>query len=118
MALYKGDFLPDQKYADWCLNERERLLVYYLRCSEKLAQLLVARKKFDSAIQLCERVIEKDPTWEEAYRLLMFCYYHKNNRSQAMKWFAKCKHYLESELGVEPMFSTKKMYDMVLGKAN
>ncbi|NMH73668.1 transcriptional regulator [Bacillus sp. RO2] len=118
LALYKGDFLPDQKYADWCLNERERLLVYYLRCSEKLAQLLVARKEFDTAIQLCEKVIEKDPTWEEAYRLLMFCYYHKNNRSQAIKWFSKCKHYLESELGVEPMFSTKKMYDMVLGKAN
>ncbi|MCG1022405.1 BTAD domain-containing putative transcriptional regulator [Sutcliffiella horikoshii] len=118
LALYKGDFLPDQKYADWCLNERERLLVYYLRCSEKLAQLLVARKEYDAAIQWCERVIEKDPTWEEAYRLLMFCYYQKNNRSQAMKWFAKCKQYLESELGVEPMFSTKQMYDMVLGKAN
>ncbi|KMJ57889.1 transcriptional regulator [Bacillus sp. LL01] len=118
LAVYKGDFLPDQKYADWCLNERERLLVYYLRCSEKLAQLLVARKEYDTAIQWCEKVIEKDPTWEEAYRLLMFCYYHKNNRSQAMKWFAKCKQYLKNELGVEPMFSTKQMYDMVLGKAN
>jgi DNA-binding SARP family transcriptional activator len=118
LGLYKGDFLPDQKYADWCLSERERLLVYYLRCSEKLAQLLVAQKDYDLAILYCEKIIEKDPTWEEAYRLLMFCYYHKNNRPQAMKWFAKCKQYLETELGVEPMFSTKQMYDMVLGKAN
>ncbi len=118
LALYKGDFLPEQKYADWCLNERERLSVYYLRCCEKLAQLLVARREFDQAIFYCEKIIEKDPTWEEAYRLLMFCYYQKNNRSQAIKWFAKCKNYLENELGVEPMSTTKQMYDLILGKAN
>ncbi|WP_223700767.1 BTAD domain-containing putative transcriptional regulator [Sutcliffiella deserti] len=118
LSLYKGDFLPEQKYADWCLNERERLLVYYLRCSEKLAQLLVAKREFDQVILLCEKVIDKDPTWEEAYRLLMFCYYQKNNRPQAMKWYARCTSYLESELGVEPMTTTKQMYQMVLGKAN
>ncbi|MGD6833757.1 BTAD domain-containing putative transcriptional regulator [Sutcliffiella halmapala] len=117
LELYKGDFLPEQKYADWCLNERERLLVYYLRCCEKIAQLLVAARSFDQAIHYCEKIIEKDATWEEAYRLLMFCYYQKNNRPQAMKWFAKCKTYLENELGVEPMSTTMQMYDMVLGKA-
>jgi DNA-binding SARP family transcriptional activator len=75
-------------------------------------------RSFDQAIHYCEKIIEKDATWEEAYRLLMFCYYQKNNRPQAMKWFAKCKTYLENELGVEPMSTTMQMYDMVLGKAN
>ncbi|AST90524.1 MULTISPECIES: BTAD domain-containing putative transcriptional regulator [Sutcliffiella] len=116
--MYQGDFLPDQKYADWCLTERERLLVYFLRAAEKLAQLLVSKNDYNQAIEWCERILEKDETWEEAYRLIMYCYYQNNNRPQAMKYFAKCKEKLAEELGIEPMQSTLKMYEVIMGKAN
>lgn len=114
LQIYKGDFLPERQYDDWCLNERERLLVLFLRGAEKIAQAYVGRQEYDKAICWCERIIEKDRTWEEAYRLLMFCYYRKNNRPFAMKWYRKCCEILEEELGVSPLEPTQHMYEMIL----
>lgn len=114
LFLYNGDFLPERRYEDWCINERERLLVYFLRSAEKLAQLNVRMENYDSAIHWCQKILHKDRTWEEAYRLLMFCYYRKNNRPQAIKWYKKCCEVLEQELGVTPLEPTRHMYDMII----
>lgn len=114
LQLYKGDYLHERPYDDWCLNERERLLVLFLRGAEKLAQLYVRIEDYNKAIYWCERIIEKDQTWEEAYRLIMFCFYRKNNRPFALKWYKKCCDILEEELGVSPLEPTRHMYEMIL----
>jgi LuxR family transcriptional regulator, maltose regulon positive regulatory protein len=114
LEYYEGDYLPNRRYEDWCLGERERLQVLFLRGAERIAQGFVQTEEFDEAIYWCEQILAKDLTWEEAYRLLMFCYYHKNNRPQAIKWYRKCVAALEEELGVDPMQPTKQMYEMVL----
>jgi LuxR family transcriptional regulator, maltose regulon positive regulatory protein len=114
LYLYNGDFLPERRYEDWCINERERLLVFFLRSAEKLAQLNVRRENYDSAIHWCQRILQKDRTWEEAYRLLMFCYYRKNNRPQAIKWYRKCCEVLEQELGVSPLDPIRHMHEMII----
>lgn len=114
LQIYEGDYLPERQYDDWCLNERERMLVLFLRGAEKLAQLYVRKESYSKAIYWCEKIIEKDRTWEEAYRLLMFCYYRKNNRPFAMKWYKRCCDILEEELGVEPLEPTKHMYEMIV----
>lgn len=118
LHLYNGDYLPERRYEDWCINERERLLVYFLRSAEKLAQLNVRRENYDSAIHWCQKILHKDRTWEEAYRLLMFCYYRKNNRPQAIRWYRKCCDVLEEELGVTPLEPTRHMYDMIIEGTN
>jgi LuxR family transcriptional regulator, maltose regulon positive regulatory protein len=114
LNLYNGDYLPERRYEDWCINERERLLVFFLRSAEKLAQLNVRRENYDSAIHWCQKILLRDRTWEEAYRLLMFCYYRKNNRPQAIRWYKKCSVVLEEELGVTPLEPTRHMYEMII----
>ncbi|MBO0962485.1 transcriptional regulator [Neobacillus sp. MM2021_6] len=114
LTLYQGDYLPDRRYDDWCISKRESLLVYFLRGAEKIAQLRVRRENYDAAIYWCEKILERDRTWEEAYRLLMYCYYRKNNRPHAMKWYQKCTEVLEVELGVTPLEPTRHMYNMII----
>jgi LuxR family transcriptional regulator, maltose regulon positive regulatory protein len=114
LQLYQGEYLPDRRYDDWCINKRESMLVYFLRGAEKMAQLMVRKENYETAIFWCEKILERDRTWEEAYRLLMFCYYRKNNRPQAMKWYKKCTEVLEEELGVTPLEPTKHMYQMII----
>jgi DNA-binding SARP family transcriptional activator len=114
LNLYKGDYLIERRYNDWCINEREKLLVLFLRGAEKLAQLSVRSEEYDQAIAWCERILKKDRTWEEAYRLLMYCYYRKNNRPYALRWYEKCCETLENELGVPPLEPTQHMYDMIV----
>ncbi|MFT4414858.1 BTAD domain-containing putative transcriptional regulator [Fredinandcohnia humi] len=114
LEFYKGDYLPNRRYEDWCLNERKRLQVLFLRGAERISQAFVQTMQYDEAIYWCEQILEKERTWEEAYRLLMFCYYQKNNRPQAMKWYKRCLNALDEELGVEPMQPTQQMYEMIL----
>jgi DNA-binding SARP family transcriptional activator len=118
LSFYQGDYLPDRRYDDWCISKRESLLVYFLRGAEKMAQLMVRRENYEASIYWCEKIIERDRTWEEAYRLLMYCYYRKNNRPQAMKWYQKCTEVLEEELGVTPLEPTKHMYQMIIESEN
>ncbi len=114
LAFYQGDYLPDRRYDDWCMSKRESMAVYFLRGAEKMAQLMVRSEKYDSAINWCERILARDRTWEEAYRLLMYCFYRKNNRPQAIKWYKKCTEVLEKELGVTPLEPTKHMFQMII----
>ncbi|MDM5330591.1 BTAD domain-containing putative transcriptional regulator [Neobacillus sp. CF12] len=118
LKLYLGEYLPDRRYDDWCISKRESMLVYFLRGAEKMAQLMVRNEDYDKAIYWCEKILKRDRTWEEAYRLLMYCYYRKNNRPQAMKWFQKCKVVLEEELGVSPLEPTKQMHQMIIESEN
>jgi LuxR family transcriptional regulator, maltose regulon positive regulatory protein len=113
LQYYSGDFLPDRRYDDWCIQERERLQGYFLRGAEKFAQACVRKEEYDHGIEWCLKILNKDATWEEAYRLLMYCYYRKNNRPQAIKWYKKCCEALKQELGVTPMEPTVHMYEML-----
>jgi DNA-binding SARP family transcriptional activator len=117
LSLYHGEYLPERRYDDWCISKRERLLVYFLRGAEKLAQLSVRNENYEHAIYWCEKMIERDRTWEEAYRLLMYCYYRKNNRPYAIKWYKTCTRVLEEELGVPPLDPTRHMYKMIMDAA-
>ncbi len=114
LSIYEGEYLPERRYDDWCINKRESMLVYFLRGAEKMAQLMVRKENYDRAIFWCERILARDRTWEEAYRLLMYSYYRKNNRPYAMKWYKKCTEVLEEELGVTPLEPTKHMYEMII----
>ncbi|RBW68338.1 BTAD domain-containing putative transcriptional regulator [Bacillus taeanensis] len=115
LSYYQGDYLPSRRYHDWSLEMRERLLVLFLRGAERLAQIYTTKERYDEAIYWAEKMIEKDVCWEEAYRLLMYCYYRKNNRSYALKLYTKCTQKLQEELGVAPLDETKKMVEMMIG---
>ncbi|MBA4495218.1 BTAD domain-containing putative transcriptional regulator [Paenactinomyces guangxiensis] len=110
LELYRGSYLPERRYEDWCFEERERLQSLFIRGAEQLAQIQVEQKEIDSAIHWCERILQEDACWEEAYRLLMYCFYQKNNRPQAIKQYQKCRDMLQKELGVAPMPKTEELF--------
>ncbi|MGZ9585369.1 BTAD domain-containing putative transcriptional regulator [Paenibacillus marinisediminis] len=110
LSLYHGDYMPDRRYEDWCIEERERLQVLYMRGSERLAQICTNQGAYDKAMRWAEAMLVKDRCWEEAYRLLMECNLHLNNRHQALKWYHRAVSVLEEELGVEPMAAIRELY--------
>ena len=91
LQLYRGDYLPEARYEDKYVEERERLQVLFLRGAEKLSRLSLDQDKLDQTIYWCEQILSKDSCWEEAYRLLVMCNYRKRNRTQALRWLQKCR---------------------------
>ena len=110
LELYRGDYLQDSLYEDWSSEERERLLVAYLRAAESLARMLARRAEYGEAVQLCYRILGKDSCWEEAYRLLMYCYHCQGNRVMALRTYEKCMERLQKEMDVKPMPKTAGLY--------
>ncbi|WNF38647.1 BTAD domain-containing putative transcriptional regulator [Bacillaceae bacterium IKA-2] len=110
LTLYEGDYLPTRRYDDWCIEERERLLIIFLRGAERLANLYIKTNRYDEAIYWYESILLKDVCWEEAYRMLMYAYYKKNNRTYALRIYERCCKQLQEDLGVEPIEATKQMY--------
>ncbi|MCP3775761.1 transcriptional regulator [Paenibacillus sp. MZ04-78.2] len=113
LRVYRGDFLPERIGDDWCTGERERLKALFLRGAQRLAEWHWQNREYEAAIGWCEQMLEKDVCWEEAYRMLMRCHLAGNHRSQALVWYRKCVHALDSGLGLKPSSDTDDIYRMI-----
>ncbi len=114
LELYEGDYLQGTNQDEWCLEERERLVVIFIRAAELLATLLARRGDYLSCIEWADRILDKDNCWEEAYRLKMICYGKLNNKAMVARVYQKCRAVLQAELGVAPSNKTVKLYEELL----
>ncbi|WP_088007002.1 BTAD domain-containing putative transcriptional regulator [Indiicoccus explosivorum] len=112
--LYRGTFFCEREPEEWYRFERERYEQQYLLVLERLAQLTTRLQRYDETIHWAEKLLRTDHTWEEAYRLLMYAYYQKNSRPQAIRWYERCTDMLDREFGIEPMETTDKMYEIII----
>ncbi len=100
LGTYHGDLLPEDLYAAWADEPRERLRVLYLR-------LL----KHDD---LWERVLETDPADEQAHRALMQRAVQDGDRQAAIRQFDRLCDRLRADLGAGPDRQTVQVYEQAL----
>ncbi len=86
-ALYSGELLPEDRYAEWASEARERLRLAYLRS-------LRTRGRW-------EEVVAQEPTDEEAHRSLMRRYADAGNRPAGLRQFERLSAAL-AEVGLQP----------------
>jgi DNA-binding SARP family transcriptional activator len=110
VALYGGPYLPDNTYEDWTAVERERLAMLFNDSALRLGALLLDEGAAHEVIGLCWRVLESDPTQEDAYRLLMRAHASLGERSSALRLYSRCVTVLRDELGVDPLPETTALY--------
>ncbi|HEY9898034.1 MAG TPA: BTAD domain-containing putative transcriptional regulator [Pantanalinema sp.] len=114
LELYEGDFLQDFPHYDaWCEQERDRLKDRYSEAALRLSRLLAERGDDAGSAHWCQRLIEKDRSIEEAYRLLMRAYYRQGDRPLALRTYDRCVAALAEELDVDPMPETEELFDRI-----
>lgn len=113
LSLYRGDYLHEFAYQDWCFQEQERLQALYLRASEQLAYLHSTQRNWEAVIAVCQNILSHDDCWEQAYRLLMTAYTHLGDRPQALRTYERCLHSLQKKLGVQPTPATTHLYETI-----
>jgi DNA-binding SARP family transcriptional activator len=113
-ALYRGDFLTEDLYADWAIAPRARLEEMYLMALGHLAEGHLDRGQFAESISCCRQILARDSYREDAYRQLMRCYSRMGQRNQALCEFLSCKQVLQRELGVGPMQETIALYEQIV----
>jgi len=111
LALYTGELLPEDRYAEWTLTRREALRELHLALSVELAELYEQHGADADARVVLESIVAADPLREEAHRALMRIYARKGNGALALRQYQLLRARLEQELGVEPDAATRQLAD-------
>ncbi len=115
LELCEGDFLAEfTEYGAWCDRERERLAVRFSDSAARLARLLLDRGIAAGCAKWAQRLVERDPCAEPAYRLLMTAQYRLGDRTGAMRTYERCVEALSQELDVEPMPETVAVHEAIV----
>lgn len=114
LALYRGDFLPEDLYADWAIAPRARLEEAYLTMLGCLAARHLELGRYTETISYCRQILSRDSFREDAYRYIMRCYSRMGQRNQALREFHTCEKVLQQELGVQPTHETMALYEQIV----
>jgi two-component SAPR family response regulator/CheY-like chemotaxis protein len=113
ISLYKGDFLQNVVFEDWCDPIRENMKETYLAILGRLSFYSANQERYAQTINLSKKMLEKDNCLEEAHRLLMLSYNKLGMRDKAVRQFQKCKESLLKELEVKPSKSTMELFNKI-----
>lgn len=99
--LYTGDLLQDN-YEDWCLHDRERLRLLYLKGLDKLMVFHETNGAYERALAYGERILALDQIREKVHQRMMWLYWLSGNRSAALRQYKQCVQILRKELDQPP----------------
>ncbi len=109
LDLYRGDLLEGE-CNEWCLCEKERFKMLYMRGIEVLMKHYAASAQWQQAIALGKHLVSEDPLCEHVHRHLMRFHYLAGDRPAALVQYENYKLILRQELGIEPMQKTIALY--------
>jgi two-component SAPR family response regulator len=113
--LYKGPFL--QGWSDgWVLEARDFYEDAFCWMMLALSTYLAKQKAWKDALFYAKKVLDVDPTLEEAHYLMMEAYLETGKKEEAVKQFLACKEALKRELDIEPSERTYLLYLKALDK--
>jgi DNA-binding SARP family transcriptional activator len=112
--LYRGHYIEEDLYADWCAAERERLHEVYLEMLARTSDCHAERGHYAEAAQVCRTALVRDPCRESFHYALMQHLVRLGRASRAVAQFHRCERVLAQELGVEPMRETRRLYQQIV----
>jgi DNA-binding SARP family transcriptional activator len=118
LALYQGDFLPEDCYDDWTGHIRARLHEARLSALDRLGRLALAQGDLLSASEYCRQLLALDTCREDAHQRLMHCYALLGLRTQALRQYEHCVTALREDLGLAPLPETTRLYQQIKDAAS
>src|SRR5574337_600971 len=112
MHLYRGDLLEGRVY-DWCQQQREYFRSLHARLLRRLAKNHRAIGNFRAAISHAVKLLEIDPSDEDAHRELILSYHLSGDRDAALSQFGRLRAALRTELGVEPSQASIELWQYI-----
>lgn len=100
LDLYPGDLLPEDRYAPWVEDHRDRL---------RLIRVQLLRRLGD-----WEQLLRVEPADEPAHRHLMERALAAGDRAQVVRLFEQLRQRLRADLGVGPGHETIQLYRRAL----
>ena len=117
-ALYRGDFLADEPYAEWAFAERDRLRALAARVLRALARLAAEAADLEAAGGHLERLSALAPYDADVHRDLLAVWLAQGRRSDAARAFAAFRVRLLRAFGEEPGFDLASLAPLALAHSS
>ncbi len=116
--LYRGDYLEEETFADWCAEERERLHELYLEMLARTAECHAELGQYAEVVQIYRKALVFDPC-RESFHCLLMQYLMKSGRPDlALVQYRHCQQVLAREFGTEPLPETQRLYQQILKRGD
>lgn len=112
--LYRGDFLADEIYSDWCAEKREQLRELYLEMLASFVRCYEQKGLHAQAAQTCRTALACDPCRESFLRWLIKNLVKIDRTDRAKSEYLYWQKVLHDQLGVEPMAETQTLYHNIV----
>ncbi len=113
LALYHGDYLPEDLYEDWTQRRRDRLRRVHSWLLENGAELALMIGNGLRASEYLLELLENNPADEQTHRQLMLVYARMGRRSEALNQYVLLRKTLKEELHASPLPETNELYRQI-----
>src|SRR5205085_11932049 len=110
LRLYTGDLVPEERYEEWAIADRDWLRGLRVTLLVRLAGVQEQSGNLSAAIDALQQAVAIDPVHEEAQGLLMRLLVQGGRRQLALRHYQALRAALQRELDVEPDASTQAPY--------
>ena len=104
LALYRGDFLADDPYADWAFTEREYLRSLAGKGLAALAQIAVSSGRLVAAADHLHRLAQLEPFDSNVHQMLIEVCLRRGRRTEALRHYHALRARLQRAFGEQPDF--------------
>jgi PAS domain S-box-containing protein len=112
--LYRGDYLEEEIFSDWCAEERERLHELYLEVLARAAECHTELVQYAEVVQIYRKALVFDPCRERIHYLLMECLVKSGRPDLALAQYRHCQQVLAREFDTQPLLETQRLYQQIL----
>ena len=114
LGLWRGDPLSEFANEAWAIAESARLKGLRTTALGERAQLALGLGRHAEVVSDLTPVVTADPTQESLAGLLMVGLYNTSRQAEALQVYARCRDYLDEQLGLEPSLALRSLHERVL----
>ncbi|BCH27800.1 hypothetical protein MesoLjLb_75850 [Mesorhizobium sp. L-8-3] len=112
VELYQGPFLESED-AEFFVEERERLHSCFVELAHCALKHHMRARAWTEAIAICRKVLTHDPYREMFVRTLVALLCLDECRVEAIRYGERWRKTLLTEIGVEPMPETRRVFQQI-----
>lgn len=113
VTLYGGEFLPEERQAEWVSARRQRLRRSWISLLLALADLAMEQEQPGRALEVLDRLLANDPVNEAAVQRLIVVLAQSKRRAEALRAYHRLADALWREYQTTPLEATKQLYETV-----
>lgn len=115
--IYRGDYLSEERYADWCAVERERLRELHFDLLGNMVDGYLECGDHERAVDICRDALAAEPCRERFHRALMICLFGLGQYDRVVAHYRRCQQILRAELDTTPAPETERLYRELIARS-